>query len=221
MAFFKDTASMILYFIVYIAVAVQCATVLMAEADTHLTYIVYHKCFFFLMVIMSIWSHYKASITIPGIITAETNPIYLDFYLRTHYEPIQRAERYNSSHAKSIFDNIDDEDLKDNESMSEDDSFEYKAVTSISDEYLEKIKSQYKIDLKRCDKCYIVRVPRVHHCSVCRGCVLKMDHHCPWINNCVGHFNQKFFIQFCSYCFWGCLDSLIVTGYYLIYKNKS
>ena len=36
-----------------------------------------------------------------------------------------------------------------------------------------------------------------------------MDHHCPWINNCVGHKNTKFFVQFLFYLL---LTSLMVIG---------
>lgn len=29
-----------------------------------------------------------------------------------------------------------------------------------------------------CKKCVSAKPPRTHHCSVCKMCVLKMDHHC-------------------------------------------
>lgn len=35
--------------------------------------------------------------------------------------------------------------------------------------------------LRYCDKCLVIKPDRAHHCSVCGTCVLKMDHHCPWV----------------------------------------
>ncbi|XP_050313368.1 palmitoyltransferase ZDHHC2-like isoform X2 [Anthonomus grandis grandis] len=66
--------------------------------------------------------------------------------------------------------------------------------------------------IRFCEKCRVVKPDRTHHCSVCGECVLKMDHHCPWINNCVCFTNYKFFLLFLAYaliyCLYICLTSL-------------
>ncbi|ODQ65489.1 zf-DHHC-domain-containing protein [Nadsonia fulvescens var. elongata DSM 6958] len=47
-----------------------------------------------------------------------------------------------------------------------------------------------------CYKCEAPKPERAHHCKQCGQCVLKMDHHCPWTNNCVGHQNLPYFFRF-------------------------
>lgn len=56
-----------------------------------------------------------------------------------------------------------------------------------------------------CKKCKIPKPPRSHHCHVCNKCVLRMDHHCPWISNCVGWGNHKYFFLFLMYLWTGCV----------------
>ena len=48
--------------------------------------------------------------------------------------------------------------------------------------------------LKYCITCNIVRDLRVFHCSKCNLCILRHDHHCPWLSNCIGYNNHKKFL---------------------------
>ncbi|XP_060755902.1 palmitoyltransferase ZDHHC23-B isoform X1 [Neoarius graeffei] len=45
-----------------------------------------------------------------------------------------------------------------------------------------------------CPFCKLVRPPRAGHCRICGACVLRLDHHCVWINSCVGQANHCSFL---------------------------
>jgi hypothetical protein len=70
-------------------------------------------------------------------------------------------------------------------------------------------------DRRHCKWCAKYKPDRCHHCRVCRTCILKMDHHCPWIYNCVGFANHKYFFLLLFYSViathfitWTMLDSV-------------
>ncbi|KAI8366111.1 DHHC palmitoyltransferase-domain-containing protein [Radiomyces spectabilis] len=68
-----------------------------------------------------------------------------------------------------------------------------------------------------CKSCNIHKPPRAHHCRYCRRCVLKMDHHCPWINNCVGYANYGHFMRFVFYVNFACFYVVVL----LIWRVRS
>lgn len=80
-----------------------------------------------------------------------------------------------------------------------------------------------KPHVRFCTKCNVPKPERAHHCRVCDRCTLKMDHHCPWINNCVGHKNHKYFLLFLIYATVGityCLTLIVISFLEALKESK-
>ncbi|KKA28087.1 hypothetical protein TD95_003621 [Thielaviopsis punctulata] len=62
---------------------------------------------------------------------------------------------------------------------------------------IDELLSEWKFDEANfCVTC-MVRTPlRSKHCKRCGRCVAKHDHHCPWVNNCIGVNNHRQFFLY-------------------------
>ncbi|KAM0841095.1 hypothetical protein ACQ4PT_059231 [Festuca glaucescens] len=64
-----------------------------------------------------------------------------------------------------------------------------------------------------CTYCSKPKPPRAHHCRSCKMCVVDMDHHCPFIGNCVGASNHRAFVIFLISVVTSCSYAAIMTIY--------
>ncbi|XP_024015227.1 probable protein S-acyltransferase 17 isoform X2 [Eutrema salsugineum] len=70
---------------------------------------------------------------------------------------------------------------------------------------------------KECSTC---KIPKSKHCSICNRCVARFDHHCGWMNNCIGERNTRYFVAFLFWHFLLCLYGTIAIGFILAGRVK-
>ncbi len=61
---------------------------------------------------------------------------------------------------------------------------------------------------KYCITCIIKKEENEKHCLICDSCIIGFDHHCQWINKCIGKKNHYLFLFFLIYL-------IINNGFYI------
>ncbi|CAM9487448.1 unnamed protein product [Choristocarpus tenellus] len=65
----------------------------------------------------------------------------------------------------------------------------------------------------QCPTCEIPKLARSKHCRICNMCVPRFDHHCAWLNQCVGEDNYRYFLAFLLiHCVMLWYGTAVITG---------
>ena len=206
------------------------------------------KMIFYLIFFLDFCSHFAVSFSDPGIIEKTSNKETLEFYNSLYKDINKSKEKYEKFNVVEKDENSSDEEDEYSENENDtststiftenrslhliNDSINSKnnINTSSKDEINIKpnnttqkkkiiISKKYNFELTRCKSCLVQRPKSSHHCSDCHVCVLERNNHCPWMNNCIGLFNRKYFILFCLYSVISVVYSFCLYFYYVVFKN--
>lgn len=61
-----------------------------------------------------------------------------------------------------------------------------------------------------CPKCLVCKPLGCVHCEICDNCIDEFDHHCYWINRCVGSNNYNTFILFVAFNIIDLIANLVI-----------
>lgn len=92
---------------------------------------------------------------------------------------------------------------------------ETEAILQVSDDNSSLLRKIRQESNQRCGFCGLEKPIRARHCRECKHCVRKFDHHCPWVANCIGERNHRWFWLFLAYesCMIVWSIYISVTGY--------
>jgi palmitoyltransferase ZDHHC9/14/18 len=76
------------------------------------------------------------------------------------------------------------------------------------------------VQVKWCETCGTYRPPRSSHCRVCDNCVENIDHHCTYLNTCIGRRNYVPFLVFLSASIVAALYVVAFTAARLVLMTK-
>lgn len=76
------------------------------------------------------------------------------------------------------------------------------------------------VSSKWCSTCRTYRPPRCSHCRSCDMCVDMLDHHCVFLNTCIGRRNYSSFIAFLCHALALVLVGLVGTAVKLYYLSS-
>ncbi|KAB5581728.1 hypothetical protein PHYPO_G00179050 [Pangasianodon hypophthalmus] len=71
-----------------------------------------------------------------------------------------------------------------------------------------------------CIYCELFQVANCKHCRLCDFCVMDYDHHCLFLNHCVGQKNHRVFLLFILAMIVAQLFFVSTAGYYLHWRSE-